>query len=116
MMKYHSKREIDNLRKEDTFSRIDAETDPNKNVRLNRQYLLKEPEIRALHVIKSGDAVDEKMWRALWTKGLIDNESSAIMPRLNEHGELRLKWIRNDYDALKDDARFPKDPKVNANG
>jgi len=115
-MKYHSKREIDNLRKEDTFSRIDAETDPNKNVRLNRQYLLKEPEIRALHVVKVGDAIEERMWRSLWNKGLMDNESSAILPRLNEFGELRLKWIRNDYDALKSDVRFPKDPKADANG
>lgn len=96
----------------ETISGQNAESDPNKNVRINKQYILKEPEVRALHIVKSGDAITEKMWRSLWTKGLIDNTSSPIMPRLTSYGDERLKWVSNDLDPQTDDVKFPVDPKV----
>jgi len=96
----------------ETISGENAETAPNKNVRINRRYLLNEPEVRALHVIKSGDAITEKMWRSLWTKGLIENTSSPIMPRLTPYGNERLKWVCNDLNPSVDDVKFPVDPKV----
>lgn len=95
---------------------------PNQNLRLNKHYVLSEPEIRALNAIHKpdsdsdatayGEPVDKKIFQKLWVKGLVKTESSPLAPLLTEYGEDRLKWSRNELDVEPDDVRFPPEPKV----
>ena len=94
------------------ISHSNASTAPNENLRVNKQYILKEPEIRAMHIIKAKGAIDQKMWNRLWVKGIVATKSCTVLPELTEYGEQRLQWIRNDMTALPDDVRFPNDPKA----
>ena len=108
--------------KEKKISISYANKTPNQNLRVNKHYILSEPEIRALNAIYKpdsdkdamayGEPVDKKIFQKLWVKGLVKTESSPLAPLLTKYGEERLMWSRNELDAEPDDVRFPKEPKV----
>ncbi len=121
MMKSPSKR-IKERKDGKTISNQDANSTPNQNLRINKHYILSEPEIRALNAIYKpdsdtdaiayGEPIDKKIFNKLWIKGLVRTETSCLAPLLTDYGVERLKWSRNELDAEPDDVRFAKDPKV----
>ena len=104
------------------ISLSDANATPNQNLRINKQYILSEQEIRCMNAIYKpdsdpdavsyGEPVDKKIFNKLWVKGLVRTESSCLAPLLTPYGIERLKWSRNELNAEPDDVRFAKDPVV----